>query len=145
MGCRPRKSPGTMRSSDKLIRQKCPACLAEITLGNSSLDKKIQCPRCRQAVVISSDHPVATAHVSNRENGAQARSIHETAMPAETLPVHGRHPGEDTRAQHEQPDENEKEPVIYCLCNGVLKKRIISAEWGPARNVCCMNAEKATS
>ena len=35
-----------MRSNDKLIREKCPACRAEITLGRSSLNKRIQCPRC---------------------------------------------------------------------------------------------------
>ena len=41
-----------MRLKDKLIRRNCPVCEEEITLGTSSLNKKINCPKCRQTVII---------------------------------------------------------------------------------------------
>ena len=132
-----------MRSSDKLIRQQCPSCRAEITLGRSSLNKKIQCPKCRQAVVIHEEAPAFVAHVPEHETTIRSTGFHlsqETALPVETPPLpQNRYSPEETAAGQQQ--DGERETIVYCLCNGVLKKRIISKEWGPARSVCCMNPE----
>jgi len=133
-----------MRSSDKLIRQKCPACRAEITLGSSSLNKKIQCPKCRQAVIIGGGAPVPQEPVPASHAAIRSSEFHlsrETATPVEPLPVQSRYPAQEI---HSHPRDDEKEPVVYCLCNGVIKRRVISKEWGPAKNVCCMGDARCT-
>lgn len=161
-----------MRSRDKLIRQKCPACGVEFALSVSTLNKKIHCPKCRQVVIIPADAPppakppvVAVAAQISAPAPVPA-AIPPTPEPAATgletkvetedsviaareefpknggvgaLPVLRAY-----RAEESIPSEpHEHEPVIYCLCKGVLKKRIVSAEWGPSRDICCMCLKEA--
>ncbi|MGB8352402.1 MAG: hypothetical protein WCD79_00790 [Chthoniobacteraceae bacterium] len=129
-----------MRSSDKLIRQPCPSCHAEITLGRSSLNKKIKCPKCRQAVIIPDEVPAFVEYVPEQTAAARTSAFplpQQTALVVEPLPLpQNRYSPEEIPAGQQQ--DGEKEPIVYCLCNGVLKRRIISKEWGPARSICCM-------
>ena len=133
-----------MRSSDKLIRQPCPSCHAEITLGRSSLNKKIKCPKCRQAVIIPDEAPAFVEYVPAQSVAARTNTFplsQEAVLPAETLPLpQNRYSPEEIPGQQQ---DGEKEPIVYCLCNGVLKRRIISKEWGPAKSVCCMIPDQA--
>jgi uncharacterized protein YbaR (Trm112 family) len=136
-----------MRSSDKLIRHQCPACRAEITLGRSSLNKKIQCPKCRQAVVIHEEAPAFVAHVPDHATTIRSSGFHlsqETTLPVETQPVMQTRRSPETQVAAGQQEDTGREPIVYCLCNGVLKRRIISKAWGPSRNLCCMCREEAT-
>jgi len=132
-----------MRASDKLIRQKCPACDAAITLSSSTLNKKIHCPKCRQLVIIPSEaapeeEKPAVVEIAFQRN--EAPEVDETPLPAMN-----RFPAEKKPIAFEEMHDPVKKPVVYCLCNGVLKRRTLSKE-GPSKNVCCMcNDEAATS
>ena len=61
-----------MAKEGSLIHRECPSRLETITLGASSLAKKIRCPKCCQAVIIS-PHPVA----DTRETGEPGKP-HDT-------------------------------------------------------------------
>jgi hypothetical protein len=124
-----------MRANDKLIRQNCPACHAEITLGSSSLNKKIHCPKCRNVVII----PAGVTGLEIPVAVAPARAIEAPEMePPAPEPVQNRTPLHDIPAIEDEAHEPEKEPVIYCLCNGVLKRRVAGKQWGPSKNICCL-------
>jgi ribosomal protein S27E len=55
-----------MRLKDKLIRRNCPVCEEEITLGTSALNKKINCPKCRQTVIIPDGGEASAAPVPQK-------------------------------------------------------------------------------
>ena len=133
-----------MRTSDKLIRQKCPACNAAITLGSSTLNKKIHCPKCRQLVIIPSAtiprEEEKTAVVDIAFQRIEAPETNETTLPAKS-----RFPLENVPVAIQEPKDTAQKPVVYCLCNGVLKRRVLSKEWGPAKSICCMCQDEAAA
>jgi hypothetical protein len=124
-----------MRLKDKLIRKNCPACDEEITLGSSSLNRKINCPKCRQTVIIpdggapippvqeekpSPKKAVPKEKRTDRPLPAQAPA---TAMPEPRITIQSFHPGEETPAPMESgATDSRKKDVLYCLCNGRLRK-----------------------
>ena len=85
-----------MRPTDKLIHQNCPACHAEITLGSSSLNKKIHCPKCRNVVIIPAGARLETVamlptpddqeEVSRPKNGGKAQTSLQSRFLEEEPP-----------------------------------------------------------
>ena|ERR1700677_2543518 len=138
-----------MRLKDKLIRKNCPACDSEITLGTSSLNKKINCPKCLQTVVIPNDAEAAHEKPAPKKAVAKEKQIDEKpaarSAPAKEPPAAREEPQIEfhieTRAEqrssfqsritveeiHGKPEPvvaqvPEKRDVIYCLCGGTLRK-----------------------
>ena len=120
-----------MRLNDKLIRKNCPACGGEITLGTSALNKKINCPKCRQTVVIANGaHSSAAKLPSKKTVPKEKRNGHGgTAGTSPDAPGEQRifiqrlHDREETPGlERYGAPLTEKKAVVYCICNGVLKK-----------------------
>lgn len=146
-----------MPQKDKLIRGKCPLCSAKITLVSSALDKKIHCPKCRQAVVISNGEnsaaitpqAVAASVSVPAAPPAPRRRESKTQSPLLSLPVAA---GPDSGDRFgPEPSENaipspgdrgfrtsDRSPVIYCICKGVIKKLKAGPPWNSTGSVCCM-------
>lgn len=119
-----------MRLNDKLIRENCPACGGEITLEASSLDKKINCPRCRQTVIIPNGHPAPKKNSSKkampkekRNGGHPPLEKAPAALEELRISIQRRNDAKETPppAEYEAP-LSEKRAVVYCICNGVLKR-----------------------
>ena len=137
-----------MQPKDKLVRKACPLCGAMITLDSRTLHKKIRCPKCRQPVVIADD-AAATDDPPARSTEAPPPPERQVAAVAPPAPV----PPAPVKASPEPPDHASEEmppssgerrvsevdrrnPVFYCLCDGVLKKR--NAAGGGGASPCCM-------
>jgi len=112
-----------VRLNEKLIRDSCPSCGAEITLEAGSLGKKITCPKCRQSVVISnSPQPAApksarkAAPKGPRNGGHQGAREKPHAGAAEP-----RVPQPQRSEQGGWPAAG-KRSIVYCICNGMLRK-----------------------
>lgn len=136
-----------MRLNDKLIRKNCPSCGVEITLGASALNKKISCPKCRQTVIIANGgHETDVKPSPLKAAAKQKRSA--SPAPKEKFPL----VQEEIRISLRRRDDAgetgeieapglgefeehvpEQKTVVYCICNGVLKKCMDS------RN-CCVKA-----
>lgn len=131
-----------MRLNDKLIRKNCPSCGGEITLESSSLDKKINCPKCRQTVVIPNGHhtppkpaPSKKRKPAEKRNGGHA--LREETPPTPLAPTMPAPPEklrvsiqrrDSAKAESRQPavevtaEPGDKRAIVYCICNGVLKR-----------------------
>ena len=131
-----------MRLNDKLIRRNCPACDGEITLETSALDKKITCPRCRETVVIASG--IAVPSQPSKKRPAAKRKREEEHFSSEKAPAsleelrisiqrHGEGEEAPSPVVYESPAPD-KSAVVYCICNGVLKR--CSGD-----NTCCVKHE----
>lgn len=128
-----KRSPIPAHPGDFLIRKECPSCGVEISLDSSTLDRKIRCPKCRRTVVIStgapvSDIPVAIPTAPPLENSSQfeeketpvSRNRFAESMPRSNGQAHGR----------------ENAWIVYCLCNGIIKKMKRSGDRAPDHGFC---------
>lgn len=127
-----------MRLNDKLIRKNCPSCGGEITLEASSLDKKINCPRCRQTVVIPNGRhaPLKPApkkqKPAEKQNGGSTppeHTLQAPAMPAQLgemrVSIQRRSVAKGSQQQaavEVAGTPADKRAIVYCICNGVLKR-----------------------
>ena len=149
--------PRSMRLKDKLIRKNCPSCGEEIALGTSALNKKINCPKCRQTVVIpNGDHapqekpsPQKTLAKENG-NGRRPATVKEPPVVLEE-PLRSIQrsytleeiPGSDAGTEDGQ--VSEKRGVVYCLCNGKLTQRKDGNACSSAPADCCIHSNQPAS
>lgn len=128
-----KKNSSPVPPGDFLIRKECPSCGVEINLDSSTLDKKIRCPKCRRTVVISSDvsvldNPASKMAVPPRVKNGQTENT-EPSIPGNRLAGTMPHANGKTLG-----DKNGW--VVYCLCNGIIKKLDTSSDWKSDKNCC---------